>query len=45
MFLIFLLLTVIFDILLFKILTYKKKDRKDYFYKTNEEFEKNFIKN
>lgn len=45
MFLIFLLLTIAFDILLFKILTYKKKDKKEYFYKVNEELEKNFIKN
>ena len=45
MFLIFLLLTISFDILLFKILTYKKKDEKEYFYKVNEELEKNFVEN
>ena len=45
MILIFLLLTISFDILLFKILTYKKKDEKEYFYKVNKELEKNFIKN
>ena len=45
MFLIFLLLTISFDILLFKILKYKKKDEKEYFYKVNKELEKNFIKN
>lgn len=45
MFLLVLLLILAADILFLKILTYKKKDRKDYFYKTNEEFEKNFIKN
>lgn len=45
MFLIFLLLTISFDVLLFKILTYKKKDEKEYFYKVNKELEKNFIKN
>lgn len=45
MFLIFLLLTISFDILLFKILTYKKKDEKEYFYKVNKELGRNFIKN
>ena len=45
MFLIFLLLTIAFDILLFKALTYKKKDEKQYFYKVNEELEENFIEN
>ena len=45
MFLIFLLLTISFDILLFKILTYKKKDEKEYFYKVNKELYKNFISN
>lgn len=45
MFLIFLLLTIAFDILLFKMLTYKKKDGKQYFYKVNEELEENFIEN
>ena len=45
MFLIFLLLTIAFDILLFKMLTYKKKDEKQYFYKVNEKIEKNFIEN
>lgn len=43
MFLLVLLLILAADILFLKILTYKKKDRKDYFYKTNEEFEKNLI--
>ena len=43
MFLIFLLLTISFDILLFKILTYKKKDEKEYFYKVNKELEKKIV--
>lgn len=45
MFLLVLLLILAADILLLKMLTHKKKDEKQYFYKVNEEIEKNFIKN
>ena len=45
MFLLVLLLILAADILFLKMLTYKKKDEKQYFYKVNEEFKKNFIEN
>lgn len=45
MFLLVLLLILAADILFLKMLTYKKKDEKQYFYKVNEELEKNFIEN
>ena len=45
MFLLVLLLILAADILFLKMLTYKKKDEKQYFYKVNEELEKNFVEN
>lgn len=45
MFLLVLLLILIADILFLKMLTHKKKDEKQYFYKVNEELEENFIEN
>ena len=45
MFLLVLLLILAGDILFLKMLTYKKKDEKQYFYKVNEELEKNFVEN
>ena len=45
MFLLVLLLILAADILFLKMLTHKKKDEKQYFYKVNEELEENFIEN
>lgn len=45
MFLLVLLLILIADILFLKMLTYKKKDEKQYFYKVNKELKKNFVEN
>lgn len=45
MFLLVLLLILAADILFLKMLTHKKKDEKQYFYKVNKELKKNFIEN